>query len=478
MFFKEFWRYKHNYRSYFKAKSINNTEETLNDEKTQIQSRNSYFDSQNISLKNPKFFSIRKLFKSTESTLNNSKKPDMANSSYTEMPKEIQPCAYFSVNMPRDTYIMSIDNASVADNVSIKKNEINSNDNSRKGDFVDEEFSQKGRKKDVDYEGSTKEDVESIKNLPNEKNLKTNSVMDSYDSNLSECSRTLPKLAIKRENSSNDQKNVIRALRIIEEDNYATTSNPDYHIDDYDRYSKNHGNSICNGSFDNHYEEFPMKRRLLENLNCNNINSKSDRTLSKIDKHVYSNNDVKMLSANSMAINRTMCNVNQVDCTENHTDGNIIKTSTLKRESQSYSSPMDFIETKIMLDSDRFKNIGYEKNIYDKKQANIKLHNYAQEIFDKYLCPGSAYELNISNKTVKKISDAMSNTKSDQLFSENIFNQAYIEVLRNLYLTSFQKFLNYDKRKINNNNSNSLKKDSQSQVYSDDDDYNYKDFDF
>jgi len=68
MFFKDFWRYKHNSRLYYKNRSISNTDETLNDDEKQIQSRMSYYDSQNISYKNSRFFSIRKLFKSMEYT--------------------------------------------------------------------------------------------------------------------------------------------------------------------------------------------------------------------------------------------------------------------------------------------------------------------------------------------------------------------------------------------------------------------------
>jgi len=64
MFFKEFWRYKNLYKTYMKRKSIISTDETLNEEKGQIQSLS--YDSQNI-LNTKSFMSIRKLFsKSTQ----------------------------------------------------------------------------------------------------------------------------------------------------------------------------------------------------------------------------------------------------------------------------------------------------------------------------------------------------------------------------------------------------------------------------
>lgn len=65
MFFKEFWRYKNYYRIFSKNRSINNTDDTLNDEKSQTKSQLSYDEPQSI-FKNQKIFlSIRKLFSNT-----------------------------------------------------------------------------------------------------------------------------------------------------------------------------------------------------------------------------------------------------------------------------------------------------------------------------------------------------------------------------------------------------------------------------
>jgi len=401
------------------------------------------------------------------------------------MPKEVQP-SYVIVNMPKDT--VSIDSASIVDNISIKR--ADTSERSRKGESDNEESSQKTKKKDISE--SIKEDVDSIKNSSNdEKNSKFNPIItvSSCDSNLSESSNTPTKPSLsKRDNSYSDLKSNIRSLKIIKEDNHPSTSNPDCHVDDIERITKSHMNN--NGSFDNRYEnESYMKKRLIDNIKYNN-NFKSDRTLSRNDKHISSVADVKMannstllsnmmtlddpsmVSVNSMKNYKTMCNVNGIESTGGSMDV-ILKTGTLKHESQSYSSRIDVSDAEKMLDSDKFKNVGQERNLYDKKGANIKLHDYAQEIYDKYICPGSVYELNISSKTVKKLTEIMGNTRKDQLFSENIFNQAYIEVLRNIYLTSFQKFLKYGKE---DEPPSLIKRESETPV-ADDDGY-YKEFDF
>ncbi|OUM67522.1 hypothetical protein PIROE2DRAFT_5053 [Piromyces sp. E2] len=486
----------------YRCFSKNSGDETLNDEKPQAHSNTniSCYESQNISYKNSKFFSIRRLFRSMEYTVD-SKRSDVGNTSSIIMPKEVQP-SYVAVNMPKEICTLSVDSSSAIDNASIRR--VETGERSKKSESDNEESSQKGKKRDSI--GQVKEDGENIiKNSPDDKITKFNPpvTLNSCDSNVSEAinSPTKPSIINKRVNSFNDIKCTIRTLKVIEENkNKATTSNPDYHIEELEKLSKSHLNSVYNSSFDNRYDnDSPMKKRLLENIKYNN-NNLSDRTLSRNEKHINSIIDGKTTlnvgnssvhasnsrvinddssvraSVNSMFNYKTMCNINQIDSVEIPNNGSvdgILKTGTLKCESQSYSSRIEIPDTEKMLDSDKFKNVGHERNLYDKKEANIKLHNYAQEIYDKYICPGSVYELNISNKTVKKITEVMSNTRKDQLYSEDIFNQAYIEVLRNIYLTSFQKFLKYGKEDIC---SSSVKRESGSQI--DEEDSNNKDFDF
>eukprot|EP00833_Pecoramyces_ruminatium_P009575 jgi/Orpsp1_1/1183607/evm.model.c7180000085940.2 len=115
MFFKEFWRYKNYYRIFSKNRSINNTDDTLNDEKSQTKSQLSYDEPQSI-FKNQKIFlSIRKLFSNTS-------KSDPANTSVascnTNNIKEIQP-AYVAVNMEKNS--TSEDDGSATNSESYKK---------------------------------------------------------------------------------------------------------------------------------------------------------------------------------------------------------------------------------------------------------------------------------------------------------------------------------------------------------------------
>lgn len=278
---------------------------------------------------------------------------------------------------------------------------------------------------------------------------------NSFDSNLSEYAvynNIQNKLIYKNENKSMDLRSNARALNIIEEDNNACSSNKKIksHVDVYNNLSSIENENLAKKIL-NEKSNFKSDRALERQIPI--MNDGKLRNSSVLNSNLrYNETTSGMSSVNSMVNYKTMCNINQIDSMDNthgSSDG-IIKSSVISKSiyNQSYSSRMDLTETKKMLDGDIFKNVGQEMYLYDKKSANVKLHKYALQIYDKYICHGSIYELSIKNRTIKDISDKMSNTKDDQLFSEDIFNQAYIEVLQNLYLTSFQKYLKYGKKEI------------------------------
>eukprot|EP00833_Pecoramyces_ruminatium_P010750 jgi/Orpsp1_1/1184782/evm.model.c7180000090967.1 len=447
MFFKEFWRYKNYYRIFSKNRSINNTDDTLNDEKSQTKSQLSYDEPQSI-FKNQKIFlSIRKLFSNTS-------KSDPANTSVascnTNNIKEIQP-AYVAVNMEKNS--TSEDDGSATNSESYKK-EISPDRQSvlKKTCEIDEKHNISSDLKDeVDGISIHKNSI-----YENDKGNRSSLLKEnSFDSNLSEYAvynNIQNKLIYKNENKSMDLRSNARALNIIEEDNNACSSNKKIksHVDVYNNLSSIENENLAKKIL-NEKSNFKSDRALERQIPI--MNDGKLRNSSVLNSNLrYNETTSGMSSVNSMVNYKTMCNINQIDSMDNthgSSDG-IIKSSVISKSiyNQSYSSRMDLTETKKMLDGDIFKNVGQEMYLYDKKSANVKLHKYALQIYDKYICHGSIYELSIKNRTIKDISDKMSNTKDDQLFSEDIFNQAYIEVLQNLYLTSFQKYLKYGKKEI------------------------------
>ncbi|KAG4104887.1 hypothetical protein H8356DRAFT_1638540 [Neocallimastix lanati (nom. inval.)] len=467
MFFKEFWRYKNYYRALNKNQLIHNTDDTLNIEKLQAQSQISDYDPQNMSFKNLKmFFNIKKIFS------NESKRSTIGETSTKSCTKEVQP-SYVVVNMTKE-YSMD-DDSSTTSELNKKTDTLTADRQSiSKKTYDTDDYSMKKSRKSVDEHiinnndnnssnnnnNSNKDDVERSslhhKNSisENDKNNKMNMKDDaSINSNISETmtqNNWLQTKINKNECNSMDLKTNNRLLNRIEEISHTNSPNNKVrsHIDIHTNY--------------NNMENENLAKILLNEKS----NFKSDRGLerpmpvrnnSNITSNLRYNNDSTsgFSSEFSMANHRTMCNVNQTDSMDNTrgstTDGIMLKSSMLSKSvtTQTYCSHMDLEETRRMLDSDIFRNVGQERHLYDKKTANVKLHNFALQIYDKYICHGSIYELNIRDKTIKDISNQINNsTNEHQPFSEDIFNQAYIEVLQNIYMTSFQKFLKYGKEDI------------------------------
>jgi len=345
--------------------------------------------------------------------------------------------------------------------MSIKRLETSSSYQKRV-DYESDDPSKKEKKKDMDINKDESDSINLNKNSSiDERSIKLNNpsiINNSCDSNLSEfssCSHTKPTTNIsKRDNSFGDMKNNIRALKRIEEDNI-------------NQNIRSHVDSSYNSSFDNRAEaetssrkksgEY-MKSSFKSDLIYSPQLSKNEKNATPVINNPIAINNSRvndtMSSVNSMTKYKTMINVNQIDSIDHSSNDGIVRSCVIRPETQNYLSSYELSSSKRMLDSDTFKKVTQERHLYDKKGANIKLHELALNIYDKYICPGSVYELNLKSKTMKEISEKINNSRKDQVFSEDIFNQAYLEVLQNLYLTSFQKFLNFDKNDENDENDN------------------------
>ena len=98
-------------------------------------------------------------------------------------------------------------------------------------------------------------------------------------------------------------------------------------------------------------------------------------------------------------------------------------------------------------------NSSYNTESRYTKEDHILLLKKAQDIIDKFILPNSEYEINIDTKISKKIINTLNNYEKkgieNSLYIEdfensefvNIFDEAYEEVLINLYLNSYLKYI-------------------------------------
>lgn len=85
---------------------------------------------------------------------------------------------------------------------------------------------------------------------------------------------------------------------------------------------------------------------------------------------------------------------------------------------------------------------------------NKKLTKQALKIYNTFINPGAPFELYINSNTIQFITDEINLCKENHQISEDIFNQAYVEVLHNLFYSSYQKYILYESNSKKNRNMN------------------------